>query len=388
MRQTLICTVGVSLFYPNLQNLPASTAFADWLARQPAIDQPHLSPAIVADLKAAYQQQQWADLAIALGQLPPTLRLAGAEINSIADLLTQGDCAPNARLIFCHSDTDQGRAIATLLTHYYDLKGHSTTSHPIIGLQDDDPKRFRTSGLRNLVKTISRLLRDYGPSTCALNATGGYKAQIAIAVLLGQALKVPVYYKHERFSEIIAFPPMPISLDFDLWLNHASWLRTLDSPQGMLPATALANTWEEALEPLVERTVIDGVDYVALSATGQIFHEAFRGRQPDIAALPAVVPARQKRSPQLSDHDWGNARSAILRYMQQVTDRCPYVTGCRTHRWNPDLPSVNQFRLKGDAIEGIYSNGSWTVKFWVETSSQTPSQRQACLLDLCDRFAE
>ena len=383
MRQTLICTVGISLFFPNLNGLPQPEGFAAWLAHQPAADHAHLTPAIIAALRDAYQQQDWVALALALGQLPPTLRLAGAEINSIADLLASGDCAPNARLIFCHSDTEQGRAIATLLGDYYNLRGHQTESHAIADLQDADPKRFRTGGLRNLVKTISQVLRNYGPETCAINATGGYKAQIAIAVLLGQALKVPVYYKHERFSEIIAFPPMPISLDFDLWLNHSSWLRTLDSPQGMLPATALANTWEEALEPLVERTVIDGVDYVTLSATGQIFHEAFKGRQPDTAALPAVVPARQKRSPQLSDHDWGNARSAILRYMQQVTDRCPYVTGCRSHRWNPDLPSVNQFRLKGDAIEGIYSNGSWTVKFWVETTSQTLSQRQDCLLDLC-----
>jgi putative CRISPR-associated protein (TIGR02619 family) len=386
MRQTLICTVGISLFYPNLQSLPASTTFADWLARQPAIDQPHLSPAIVADLKAAYQQQQWADLAIALGQLPPTLRLAGAEINSIADLLAQGDCAPNARLIFCHSDTDQGRAIATLLTHYYGLRGHPTEAHAIADLQDDDPKRFRTSGLRNLVKTLSQVLRTYGAQSCAINATGGYKAQIAIAVLIGQALRVPVYYKHERFSEIISFPPMPISLDADLWLNHCGWLSALQDPAALLSTATLPTPWDEALEPLIERDTIDGVEYVALSATGQIFHEAFRDRQPDPAALPPPVPSSQKQAPQLTDHNWGNAHTAILRHLQQVTDQCPYAVGCRTHYWNPHLPSINQFRLRDDSIEGIYSNGSWTVKFWVDTLSQSLSQRQACLLDLCDRF--
>ena len=74
-------------------------------------------------------------------------------------------------------------------------------------LQDADPKRFRTKGLRNLAKVVCGVIRDYGAANCAINATGGYKAQIAIAVLMGQALGVPVYYKHERFDEIIAFPP-------------------------------------------------------------------------------------------------------------------------------------------------------------------------------------
>lgn len=47
-----------------------------------------------------------------------------------------------------------------------------------------------------------------------IDATGGYKAQIAIAVMFGQALGVDVIYKHESFGNIIDFPPMPVSLDF------------------------------------------------------------------------------------------------------------------------------------------------------------------------------
>jgi len=36
----------------------------------------------------------------------------------------------------------------------------------------------------------------------AINATGGYKAQIATTALIGIALDIAVYYKHERFNEM------------------------------------------------------------------------------------------------------------------------------------------------------------------------------------------
>ncbi|MGI5862875.1 MAG: putative CRISPR-associated protein [Myxococcales bacterium] len=79
------------------------------------------------------------------------------------------------------------------------------------------PRGAFVHGLRNLVRAIGKIARDAGgPEWVAINATGGYKAQIAVAVLIGQALGSPVFYKHERFeSEVIAFPPMPVSFDYD-----------------------------------------------------------------------------------------------------------------------------------------------------------------------------
>ena len=62
----------------------------------------------------------------------------------------------------------------------------------------------------------------------AIDTTGGYKAQIAVAVVLGQALGIPVFYKHEKFSETIAFPPLPISLDYSLLGPHADLLNLFE----------------------------------------------------------------------------------------------------------------------------------------------------------------
>src|SRR5262249_24328814 len=159
-----------------------------------------------------------------------TDRLCGAESNSIASLVATGRVPAGCGLFFFHSATDQGRDIAAILTGYYRDRGHSPVEAiEVRDLQDADPKRFPTHGLRNLARLLCKVIRDYSPAACALNATGGYKAQIAIAVLLGQALGVPVYYKHEQFAEIIAFPPMPVALDFEVWMRVSGMLYALEA---------------------------------------------------------------------------------------------------------------------------------------------------------------
>ncbi len=388
MKNTLICTVGTSLLRPNLLGLPDTSHYEDWLRRQPSADRPHLTRETVQALAAARIQRDELKIAEELARLPGTTRLCGAEINSITDLLTHGYCQERSTLLFCHSDTVEGRQVAEILRHYYELREYPVKLYGIEDLQDHDPKRFRTKGLRNLAKTVCRIIRERGAPYCAINATGGYKAQIAIGVLMGQALEVPVYYKHELFSEIIAFPPMPISLDHALWMRHSGLLAALDRQDVLREADLDLEDWDERLETLVERVSIDGDIYLEISPTGQIFHETFQGRfeSDRDRFLPPPVPAARKAKPTLNDHGWGNAREPITAFMQRLIDECPYVRGCRTHYWHPNLSRATLFRLRGEDIEGVFSNGSWTVKIIVETSATTTGQREACIADLNHRI--
>jgi hypothetical protein len=270
------------------------------------------------------------------------------------------------------------------MQHYYELQDYPVELHSIADLQDQDPKRFRTKGLRNLAKTVCRIIRERGAPYCAINATGGYKAQIAIGVLMGQALGVPVYYKHELFSEIIAFPPMPISLDHALWMRQSGLLAALDRHDVLREVDVDLDEWDERLETLVERVTIDGEIYLEISPTGQIFHETFQGRfaSERDRFLPPSVPVARKTKPAINDHSWGSARGPIAAFIQRIIDECPYVQGCRTHYWNSALSRACLFRLKGEEIEGVFSNGSWTVKIIIETSATTSGQREACTADL------
>jgi putative CRISPR-associated protein (TIGR02619 family) len=380
-RPILLSTVGTSLFFPNLAGLRRT--LADDLAKSD--DKKAVKPAlqpIAERLASAYEAKDWSAVARHLAELPPTERLCGAEVNSIASLVANEYATPNAGIFFFHSDTDDGRAIASVLVNLFRYRGHAPCEAVCIpDLQDTDPKRFRTKGLRNLAKLLAAKVREYGSTATAINATGGYKAQIAVAVLMGQAVGVPVYYMHERFSEIIAFPPMPVAFDFELWAQASGMLVALErEPQ---PRAAFTDEWDERYESLVESETIDASQFLELSATGQVFHDTFRERFRTVRDQMLPPPAQVKRLPKLTDHAVINRlKTELTRYFQAVTADVPQVVGCETTYCNPDLPEPARFRVKGDQVEGIFSDGSSTVKFVVFTSAQTPGQRAAVVAAL------
>ncbi len=377
----LICTVGTSLFRPNLEGLTkaaAGTGLAEDLLR----------------LARGYQQRDWPAVAGELARLPASDRTCGAEINSIASMIAKGYIPGDCGLFFLHSDTEDGHSIAAVLKSYYQAKGHSPVETVVVrDLQEQDPRRFRTRGLRNLAREIGRVIRGRSAAACAINATGGYKAQIAIAVLLGQAIGVPVYYKHEHFSEIIAFPPMPVALDFEVWMRASGMLFDLERNSDPTPAAVYADEWNdrdgEKYESLIERIEIDGQEYLELSPTGQIFHETFRERFRTARdqVLPPPVAAAQKRTPRLEKAGWPGEHPEVERFMSKLTREVPQVVHCATHYYNPDLAERTRFRVGSDGIEGVYSDGNFTAKFRVETSAQTPGQQSAVVAALNDWLA-
>ena len=75
-------------------------------------------------------------------------------------------------------------------------------------------------------------------------------------------------------------------------------------------------------------------------------------------------------------------RDEIARYLRAVTEQVPQVRRCVTDYCNPDLPRPMLFRLSRDHIRGIYSDGTSTVEFQVETSAQTEGQRAAVVAAL------
>ena len=359
---TLLCTVGTSLFYPNLSSL----------THKPQTD-------TRAALAQAYTERDWPKVAAQLQCLPSSERLCGAEINSVADLLTHG-YVERGLLHLLFSDTDDGDHIAAVLAAYFTADGWQVQRHRVADLSDRDPRAFRTRGLRNLAKLFGERVRETGAGYCAINATGGYKAQIAIAVLMGQALGIPVYYKHERFDAIIPFPPMPVALDFSLWLHASGMFMALSSDTGEWEQ--FSDDWDERFEPLVNRVNIDGSDYLELSATGQIFHESFRSRFQLHKTTSLPPPAKSKKAPNLGSHGYKEASESIRRFLQKLTDERPYVRQCHSTYWNPDLSEANRFRLSGGGVQGIYSNGSWCVKFEVLTTAGEDDDLGVVVADL------
>ncbi len=365
---TLLCTIGTSLL-SNLSNLI----------------QEKQTDTIRIALAQAYSNRNWLEVATQLRKIKPTDRICGAEINSVTDLLAQ-QVIEKGYLHLFHSETDDGKAIAEILKAYFTQDRWQVEIHCVAGLRDDNPNLFQTQGLRNLAKLFGERVRESRQNfiPCAINATGGYKAQIAIAVLMGQALDIPVYYKHESFDAIIPFPPMPVALDFSLWERASGMFMVLSKRNACEPWKHFVDDWDERFEPLVNREVIDNEDYLVLSATGQIFHETFRSRFQQLKATNLPRPAREKEQPKLGNHAYNQARDSILRFIQEVTDAKPYVRYCHSTYWNPDLSESTRFRLSGEEVQGIYSNGTWCVKFKVLTTAEDPNQLPIVVADLND----
>lgn len=257
MRNTLICTVGTSLF-GNINRLDSSHP-----------------------MKKAVADENWIVLAQLLVKEDNLKTLCGAEINSITRICQQGYLEDRQRLIFLVSDTPNGENIGIILEQYYSnsknpLQFEHVENRTLEGLRDDNVQRFKREGLKNLVLEISKEVRNHTSETVAINATGGYKAQISFAGMIGQALNIPVYYQFEAFSEVIELPPQPVSLDLSLWLNHYNLFEELEASQQVEKSKIEHDLKGESLQSMLEEVEMDGVPYIALTAMGQLFHNRCR----------------------------------------------------------------------------------------------------------------
>jgi len=288
MRNTLICTVGTSLFESNLKRLLESSPECpeNWEA-----------------IKAQFDNSNWNELAKELLKVNPSNRTCGAEINTIEEAKKKKWLELN-NLILLVSDTEAGKNTGYVLKKYFegrdDLNLQQVEFEVIDQLQDAIPKDFKIHGLRNLVRSVGDFIQRFGNENIAIDATGGYKAQIAIAVLIGQALDIPVYYKHERFSEIIDFPPLPISLDYDI-LGRNSDILT-DFERGKSYAKNELDNFDEKLRVFLTEIEIDNEPVFELNAIGQLYLTSFRLRYPKVVNLKSLSDSERKEPTFRDDH--------------------------------------------------------------------------------------
>lgn len=323
-RNTLICTVGTSLF----GNI-----------RAPYRENLGIPEAKQQELQNLLKQGNMSRLAQKVTEIAPDTFLCGAEITSIEDSLKKNWL--NLRhLHFLVSDTDEGRQMGKFLESYYtersgELSLQTIEYHIVERLQDQEPKQFKVHGLRNLVRQAGKLVQRYGAEEIAINATGGYKAQIAVAVVLGQALGIPVLYRHERFSEIIDFPPMPISFDYQIFGENANLLA--DFERGEAFTLTEIDQFEEKIRVLLDEIDVDGEPMFELGAVGQIFLMGFRLRLNKKINLETVGP-KEKSAPSFRDDHYPKG---FKEFVEQI---CREIAWVRTAH---SLPYDKQKAIKG-----------------------------------------
>jgi putative CRISPR-associated protein (TIGR02619 family) len=364
----LVSTVGTSL-WGHLGDLV------------PALGRPGSSEADVSRVRSHLRE-----VVQALVALDPTDRRLGAELGSIHSLRTRGGIQdPPARNQLLVSDTPQGRLVGEILAGVFEGWNWPGEVNVIRNLQDDDPDRFAREGLRELACLIAQAYRESGdPSRVLINATGGYKAQIAIATLMGQAFGAPVVYKHERFDRIISLPPMPVRFDLEPLVRHMPWLEALEEA-GVLEDPG---DLDPILRVLIEEEVIEGQAYVALAPIGQIALERLRASE--APRLPG--PATNRKPPHFREDHFP---VGFREYVHRIFEREPFIehttsldySGQASIRHGDfylrpvDEPAQEGRQAERWAIIGEYRS-DFGARFRIFTTARTGSERQAILAHL------
>lgn len=291
MRSVLVATVGTSVL-TNFQALAEAQDFQAWVETQPAQDRAVLLEHRAALLEAAHdlKKKRFEQAALVLACFAASPRVLGAEVASVEALLREPPYEKLRLVILLHSDTETGHGAAQFLRHFLKLRfGLETKSRRVVELRDDAPGAFRSAGLRQLVVELARAVREHGPANLVIDATGGYKAQVAIAVAVGQVFQIPVVYRFERFPEIIEIPPLPVALDWDFLEKHKDLLLrptvTLEDLEAHF-GTPLTEANAEYARFAVCLTGPLADDTYALSPSGQLLAEAVKLRVARAGSTP------------------------------------------------------------------------------------------------------
>jgi putative CRISPR-associated protein (TIGR02619 family) len=141
-----------------------------------------------------------------------------AEIHSLHRL----DCGQSDEVILLTSDTAEGKACGTVV---------SSTIQQIFGtsdvrlirvpdLQARDGERLKKRGIPNLINLVIPILQDpqkrYSGGVI-LNPTGGFKGVVPFMTVLGMLYGAKVVYMFEFSNQLVTLPPLPVTLDPEIF---------------------------------------------------------------------------------------------------------------------------------------------------------------------------
>ena len=367
-RDILICTVGTSL----LTNIEKDEK-----------------------LKKLKIKGNWIGLTKALLELSCKDKICGAEINSITSLIEKEYLHRRNELYLLISDTDSGKDTGEILKCYYESSSNPYRFERVLikcieGLKDTDFKSFRNKGLKNLLINIAKIAKEKGSQRIIINATGGYKAQISFAGLIGQALSIPVMYMFETFPEIITLPPQPFSFNYDLWLTYYKELELLTREE-LINSESLNLSKDETMATLIEKEKIEDTEYISLSPVGLLFHESFKQRfQKEKQSLLPIELPENKRKLRLSEHFYHFPPLFAEEKIKKIFREKRYIKSIRDIYINPDLPKRNSFEIDSEEKSIIFtlSDGKRTVKFLIELSQSSETFLKSALIDLSETYLE
>lgn len=143
-----------------------------------------------------------------------------AETGSIESFMNQYEQNELDGITMLPTDTAESYLAYMFISEYMKSKGYKIHCRVIKKLSYSDPKTFESKGLKNLLEEIKRSIIQIRKEKAIpiINATPGFKAESAMILLMGQFLKVDVFYVHELMkNHTVIFPNLPVEIEKSFW---------------------------------------------------------------------------------------------------------------------------------------------------------------------------
>lgn len=352
MSNTLICTVGASML-SNFRN------------------NEHLM-----ELFEKGKTEEISNYLLELNKDPESYRGFGAEINSVASIIKKGFLIKRKNIYFLISDTEDGKKIGNILKNYFEKSSISFENVEVKiskKLDDSNQHEFKIHGLRNLIKNMSEIIKKhYGE--VIINATGGYKAQIAFALALGQGLNVPVYYRFERFPEVIELDPLPIELDETIYFSIRELFEEIESEDGIIPYKKIESLYKsipKKAKIFFDEVPIDHEKYIAISPMGQIYLESIENKFYFLAQK--IEPQKRKGELKfISSKKEGHSKEIIEKYeLKKLFENFEYINKVHVSRGNErERSGKPKIKIRGENLIIIFHTKNGMLHLEAETTAR------------------
>ena len=229
-------------------------------------------------------------------------------------------------IILVHSQTEDGKYCAICLKKFIENKKiKSVEIKEVSELNYQGASSFK-KGLSKLIKTIAESIRSYKKDgEVVIAATGGFKAQIAVANITGTLLGVPVYYIYEQFEELIKLDPIPIDLSLEwvkVWIGKKFLnLLTTDDCIDKSKVENLLKS-DSRLELLIEEEIIDGKSIICLNPLGEIAAQIILTPSIEWPKISSISPEEKNHLQGISHH-----RPRGYEKIIETISRITFVTG-------------------------------------------------------------
>jgi hypothetical protein len=195
-----------------------------------------------------------------------------------------------------------------------------------------------------------------------------------------------VYYKHELFAEIIDFPPLPISLDYDILGNNADIMN--DFEKGNVFTKNEIDNFDERLRVFLDEVEENGEILFELNAIGQLYLISFRLRYSKIVNLEPLDDSKRKEATFRDDH----YPNGFKEFVNKVFEENRWIKTCFSLPYNGQAAIkgigffVKQSKAEKDILIGTYKKDDFGARFQIILADESRENLNWAAVELNGKY--